>query len=85
MKKIYIIIVDGQKLEFDQPKVTGQQILVKAGKTPVECHTLYIKKPGCDFEKVSLDEVVDISDGKVEHFVTKEPEVFNYTVDGEPK
>lgn len=85
MKKTFIIIVDGQKVEFDQPKVTGKEILVKAGKTPVECFTLYIKKPGCDFEKVSLDEVVDISEGKVEHFVTKEPEVFNYTVDDQPE
>lgn len=85
MKKTNIVIVDGQKVEFNEPKVTGNQILVKACKTPVECYTLYIKKPGCDFEKVSLDEVVDISDGKVEHFVTKEPEVFNYTLDGEPE
>ncbi len=85
MKKTYIIIVDGQKVEVDQPKVTGKEILVKAGKKPIECFTLYIKKPACDFEKVSLGEVVDISDGKVEHFVTKEPEVFNYTVDSEPE
>ncbi len=78
-------MVDGQKVEFDQPKVTGKEILIKASKEPVECFALYLKKSGCDFEKISLDEVVDISDGKVEHFVTKEPEVFSYTVDGEPE
>lgn len=82
-KHDYPINVDGCSYVFDNSKVTGKQILEKAEKKPVECYTLYQKLKGCDFEKVSLDEIVDLSNPGIEHFVTKEPEVFNYTVNGE--
>jgi hypothetical protein len=79
------IKVNENEISFIQTKVSGRQILEKACKEPVECYTLYQKLKGCDFEKISLDEVVDLSNPGIEHFVTKEPEVFNYTVDGEPE
>src|ERR1700753_1707861 len=85
MQKTHKVRVDGQIIEFHQPDVTGREILLKAGKTPVECYTLYQKLKGCDFEKINLDEVVNIADDQVEEFVTKDPETFRYTIDGEPE
>ena len=38
---------------------------------------------GCDFEKIGLDEEVDLSKPGIEKFTVKPPEVFYYTVDGE--
>ena len=85
MNKIHTIEVNGNKIDFNDPRVNGREILTKAQKVPVECFSLYLKKQGCDFERISLDEQVDISDKRVEKFVTKEPEVFNYTVNDEPE
>jgi len=85
-KKVkYKIKVDNQILEFHKPIVTGEEILIKAGKTPVECFSLYQKLQGCDFEKISIDEKVDLSNPGIEKFTIKEPEVFYYTVDSEPE
>lgn len=85
-KKVkFKIKLDTQILEFDKPTVTGSEILLKAEKTPIECFSLYQKFRGCDFEKISLDETVDLSKPGLEQFTIKEAEVFNYTVDGEPE
>lgn len=81
----YKIKVDDSILEFSKAIVTGSEILNKAGKTPVECFSLYQKFHGCDFEKISLDEEVDLSKPGIERFTVKPPEVFHYTVDGEPE
>jgi hypothetical protein len=40
---------------------------------------------GCDFEKIDLNEIVDLTRPGIEHFVTKPPEVFYYDVDDEPE
>lgn len=84
-EKEYEILVNGEKLFFEKPDVTGKLILEKAGLTPVRCFTLYRKLKGCDFTKIDLDEEVDLSNPEIEHFVTKEPEVFNYHVNKEPE
>ncbi len=83
--KSYKILVDGDKFEFNKPVVTGEEILIKVGKTPPECHTLYQKLKGCDFERISLDEVVDLANPGIERFTVKPPEVFHYTLDEEPE
>lgn len=83
--KKYRVKVDDEHYVFDQHAVTGRQILEIAGKTPVECHTLYEKLKRCDFEKIDLTEVVDLTKGGIEEFITKGPEVFHYTVDDEPE
>jgi hypothetical protein len=84
-KEKHTITVDGEKINFNKPKVTGIEILEKAKKEPIQCFTLYRKLKGCDFDKVSMDEVIDISDRKIEEFITKEAEVFNYTVNRQPE
>ena len=83
--KGYVLVVDETVLSFSERIVTGKNILIKAGKTPVQCFTLYQKLQGCDFEKVSLDEEVNLAHPGLEHFVTKEPEVFNYHINNEPE
>lgn len=85
LKKGNKIFVDGKHLTFDQDHITGRQVLQKANKVPGECYTLYMKLKGCDFEKIDLDEIVDISNPGIEHFIVKPPEVFYYTVDAEPE
>lgn len=79
------IIINENEISFSTSHATGQQILEKAGLTPVKCYTLYQKLKGCDFTKIDLDEEVDLSNSEIEHFVTKEPEVFNYHVNKEPE
>jgi hypothetical protein len=81
----YRIIVDNQKYVVDKEFLTGSEILILAGKTPVECHSLYQKLKHSDFEKIDLSENVDLTKTGIEKFVVKPPEVFHYTVDGEPE
>ncbi len=83
--KHYKILLNKKEIEINTSTPFGRDILSIAGLKPVECYTLYQKLKGCDFEKISLDETVDLSNPGIEEFVTKEPEVFNYTVDGEPE
>ena len=83
--KSYKVLVDGDKYEFNKSVVTGEEILIKIGKTPPECHTLYQKLKGRDFEKISIDEVVDLSNRGIEKFTVKPQEVFHYTLDEEPE
>jgi len=82
--KKYKVKIGDETFVFDHHLVTGKELLVKAGKTP-ECYSLYQKLKGCDFEKISPAESVDLSKPGIEHFVMKDPEVFHYTVDGEPE
>jgi hypothetical protein len=85
MKNMYRIVVDDREIEFEKPKVTGREILEKAGKTPVDSFTLYQKFKDDDFKKIGLEDLVDLEREGLEKFVTKEPEVFNYTINGEPE
>lgn len=79
------IKVDDRIFEFDKPKVKGKEILLIAEKAPIECFSLYQKLKGCDFEKISYEEEVDLSHPGLEKFTVKESEVYHYTVDGEPE
>jgi hypothetical protein len=83
--KKYKVKIDNKYFVFNHQLVIGREILEMAGKTPVECHTLYQKLKHSDFEKIDLDEKVDLAKPGIEHFVVKPPEVFYYSVDGEPE
>jgi hypothetical protein len=83
--KNYKVKIGEDKYTFDQECVTGKKLLEKSGHIPVECYSLYQKLKGCDFEKISANEKIDLSKPGIERFVVKEPEVFHYTVDGEPE
>lgn len=79
----YKVRIDDTDYEFDNPVVSGKEILLKAGKTPVECYSLYQQLEGCDFDLVRNDEVIDLRQLGTERFTVKEPVVFNYTVNKE--
>lgn len=81
----FSVKVNDGVIVFHDPVVTGREILNKAGFKPVECYTLYQKFKDCDFEKISLDEKVNLAKPGLEHFVVKDPEVFHYTIDTEPE
>lgn len=83
--KKYRVRIDDERYVFDSQFVKGRHLLEKAGEKPAECHTLYQKLKGCDFERISLDETVDLGKPGIEHFVVKPPEVFHYSVDDEPE
>lgn len=83
--KKYKVKIDNEYFIFDHHIVTGREILEKAKMIPVECHTLYQKLKHCDFKKIDPHEKVDLAEPGIEHFVVKPPEVFHYTVDGEPE
>lgn len=82
---IYKAIIDGIEYKFELPEVSGKEILLKAGKKPTECHSLYQKLEKCDFELVREDDIVDLRNLSIEHFQVKEPIVFHYTVNNEPE
>jgi hypothetical protein len=83
--KKYRVKIDNDYFVFDHHIVTGKEILEKAGKIPVECHSLYQKFKHGDFDKVGMTDKVDLLKPGIEHFVVKPAEVFYYTIDKEPE
>jgi hypothetical protein len=83
--KHYQTLVDHELVKFEKEKVTGREVLLKAGKRPPECFSLYIKRNGCEPDRISLDELIDLTSPGVEIFFTKPPEIFYYSVDDEPE
>lgn len=83
--KNYKALVDNEIVAFDHPKVTGQELLKKAGVNHPDCVSLFQKLKGCDFERISLSQEVDLSHPGLERFVIKPPDVWNYSVDEEPE
>lgn len=81
----FIVIIDNKKYVFNKPIVSGEEIIIKTGNTPVECFTVYQKFKGCDFERISSNETVDLSNPGREKFSVKEAEVFHYLLDDEPE
>ena len=81
----FYAIVDNVTLQFSEPDPTGTQILEKAGKRPLSCFSLFIKLKGCDFEQISPDQKVDLKNPVLEHFVTKDPDVYPYSVNQDPE
>lgn len=83
--KWYRVKVGEQYFIFLKQFVTGKEIQEKAGITPIECFWLYQKLKGCDFERISLDEKVNLAKPGIEYFVIKPTEVFHYFIDNEPE
>jgi len=85
VKDKYSFTLNGEQFTSFNQILTGEEILKIGGIADVRCFTLYQKLKGCDFEKISLNEKVDLSNPGIENFITKDPEVFSYTIDGEPE
>ncbi len=84
-QKTFKVKINEKFFYFEKKLVTGCEILEKSENMPVECYTLYQKFKKGDFEKIDLNEEVDLSQIGVERFVVKPPEIFHYFVDDEPE
>lgn len=67
--KSYKIIIDKESYVLTTHLITGRQLLELAKKVPTERFAIYLKE-GRERIRIQLDETVDISDRKVERFVT---------------
>ena len=66
----YKIKVDGKPFVFDKRHVTGEDILVKAGKTPVARYELEKRVHGGAYVAIALNETVDLGEKGIERFET---------------
>lgn len=83
VKEKYGFLLNSLKFISFEKIVTGEQILKIAGISDIQCLSLYQKFKGNDFEKISFDEEVDLSNSGIEHFITKDSETSTYTLNGE--
>lgn len=83
VKESYEFILDESKFKSYKKIVTGEEIFKIAGIVDVKCFSLYQKLKKHDFEKINLDDKVDLSNKGIEHFITKDADTFTYTVNGE--
>lgn len=68
--KSYKVKIDHEHYVFHQPRVTGRELLVKAGKTPPENYEIEKRVHGGKYIPVGLDEQVDLSEPGIEVFET---------------
>jgi hypothetical protein len=66
----YKLKIDNNEYAFDDPIVTGQQLLLKAGKTPAPEHLLFQLLKDGQLEEIRLEETVDLREPGREKFIT---------------
>jgi hypothetical protein len=66
----YIIMVDRQKYTVKQECLTGKEILLLAGKTPIQRFQLNQRFKGGKVVKVNYDQVVCFTEPGIEKFMT---------------
>ena len=66
----YKIVVDKQIFDWNQPTITGRQVLELAGKVPVDQYALYLKVPDGQPERVAFDRVFDLRHPGMDKFLT---------------
>lgn len=82
-KKIYKVKIDGEKHGFEDPIVTGTQLLNAARKHPLDEHLIFQRLKNGQFEEIRLDESVDLTQPGLERFKTfRSGESYRLTVDG---
>lgn len=80
---MYKVKIDGEKHSFDDPKVTGAQLLTKAGKHPLNEHLIFQRLKNGQFEEIRLEESVDLTQPGLERFKTfRSGESYRLVVDG---
>jgi len=78
------IVVDDVEYTILDPVPTGRQILVAAGKSPIEEHLLYQLLPGNLLEDISLEETTDVrGDGKERFISFLSDRSFRFELDGQ--
>lgn len=78
--KGFDILVNNKNVRMTSPVVTREMILETSGHEPASCFSLYMKLPGCDFERVAPGQEIHLQNPGVERFETKDPDVFQYWV-----
>lgn len=68
--KIYRIRIDKKKYDVTVSHMTGRELLVLAGKTPVERYMISEKLHGGQSRPIGLDEAVEFRKHGVERFMT---------------
>ncbi len=68
--KSYKVKIDHAHYVFHQRRVTGRELLVKAGKTPPEHYEIEKRVHGGKYIPVALDEHVDLGEPGIEVFET---------------
>ena len=82
-KTQYEVIIDGEVYSFNDPIVTGAQLLNIAKKRPLDEHLIYQHLNDGQFEEIRLEESVDLTQPGIERFKTfKSAESYRFTVDG---
>jgi len=76
--------VNDVELLFNEPKVSGLQLMEKANLKHIECLDLFQLFEG-DFKKIAKDETVDLSAKGFERFITKDAEYRSYSVNNDPE
>lgn len=80
---MYKVKIDGEKYSFDDPKVTGTQLLTKAGKHPIDEYLIFQRLKNGQFEEIGLEECVDLTQPGLERFKTfRSGESYRLVVDG---
>jgi hypothetical protein len=69
---------------FHNQWVTREELLEKAEYKPLACHLLYQLIRGCELELIEPGQRVDLAKPGIEHFLATDPDIFHYTIDGEP-
>jgi len=81
--KMFSVAIDGIVFSFNDPIVTGAQLLTAAKKRPVDEHIIFQHLNDGQFEEIRLEETVDLTQPGTERFKTfKSAESYRFTVDG---
>lgn len=68
--KAYKVKIDHDHYIFEKRRVSGRELLLKAGKTPPEHYEIEKRVHGGKYVPVGLDEVVDLGEPGIEVFET---------------
>ena len=68
--KAYKVKIDHSHYIFHKRRITGRELLLKAGKTPPEHYEIEKRVHGGKYVPVGLDEVVDLGEPGIEVFET---------------
>ena len=83
--KHYKVKIGAHYYTIHEQWVTREQLLQKAGYKHLECYLLYQLIRGCQLELLEPGQRVDLAKPGIEHFLVADPDVFHYTIDGEPE
>jgi hypothetical protein len=81
--KSFKVQIDDKNYRFDDPLVTGSQLLTAAGLHPLDEHLIFQHLKSGQLEEIRLEESVDLSHPGLEKFRTfRSGESYRFTVNG---